>query len=85
VTAFTYPTFSGGLRMCLGKNLAILEVKLLLSLLLPRFHFALADKSYSPKPVFTIILTMTPPGLPLIVSRRQWSDGPLAQESTQRK
>jgi len=85
VTAFTYPTFSGGLRMCLGKNLAILEVKLLLSLLLPRFHFALADKSYSPKTVFTIILTMTPPGLPLIVSRRQWSDGPLAQESTQRK
>jgi len=41
VSAFEFPTFSAGQRLCLGKNLAILEVKALVSEILPQFRFIL--------------------------------------------
>lgn len=36
---YKYTTFNSGYRLCLGKGLALLEIKLALAILLPRFDF----------------------------------------------
>jgi len=41
ISSFEFPTFSAGQRICLGKSLALLETKALVSELLPKFKFVL--------------------------------------------
>ncbi len=40
---YKFTTFNAGYRLCLGKSLALLEIKLALSLLLPKFHFTFPE------------------------------------------
>lgn len=40
-SAFQYPTFNGGPRLCLGQNMAILEMKILMSMILQNYRIAL--------------------------------------------
>ncbi|VAI30203.1 unnamed protein product [Triticum turgidum subsp. durum] len=63
-----YMPFGVGPRTCAGQNLAMVEVKVVLSLLLSRFEFALSP-SYDHRPVFR--LTVEPgSGVPLILRKR---------------
>ena len=62
-----YMPFGVGPRTCAGQNLAMVEVKVVLSLLLSRFEFALSP-SYDHRPVFR--LTVEPgSGVPLILRK----------------
>jgi len=54
ITSYDFPTFSAGQRLCLGKGLALLETKALISELLPRFKFTLV-----PNHVITYRVTIT--------------------------
>eukprot|EP00040_Diaphanoeca_grandis_P018615 m.97908 g.97908 ORF g.97908 m.97908 type:complete len:517 (+) comp27021_c0_seq1:149-1699(+) len=40
---YKYPVFNAGNRLCIGRPFAIMEMKLVLSMLLPRFTFTLGD------------------------------------------
>lgn len=42
-SAFEYPTFNAGPRTCLGKEMALLEIKMLMSALLQRYELTLSD------------------------------------------
>lgn len=62
-----YMPFGLGIRTCAGQNLAMIELKIVLSLLLSKFVFALSP-SYVHSPAFR--LTVEPGfGVPLIVKR----------------
>lgn len=60
-----YLPFGFGGRMCIGRNLSMMEYKIVLSLMLTRFSFSLSPKySHSPR----IMLSLRPSlGIPLIV------------------
>ncbi|KAI3975192.1 hypothetical protein MKX01_020593 [Papaver californicum] len=60
-----YLPFGFGGRMCIGRNLTIMEYKIVLTLLLTRFSFTLSP-SYNHSPVIMLSLRPTN-GLPLIV------------------
>lgn len=62
-----YMPFSFGPRNCVGQNFAIMEAKVVLSILLSRFRFHLSPH-YKHAPVF--VLTLKPKhGVPIIVER----------------
>jgi len=67
--AFMFPTFSAGPRLCLGKSLALLEIKILLSLLLPRYKFVFKGEK-PPNYIVSIILQIQG-GLPVYVYHRK--------------
>ncbi|KAI3743524.1 hypothetical protein L1987_61234 [Smallanthus sonchifolius] len=68
-TPFKYPVFQAGYRMCLGKEMALVEIKSVILSLLQRFDIALAQPSRTPR--FSPGLTATfADGLPLHVSER---------------
>ncbi|XP_050226520.1 cytochrome P450 94C1-like [Mercurialis annua] len=63
---FKYPVFQAGLRVCLGKEMALLEVKCVAISLLRRFDFELEASNQTPK--FSPGLTATfSGGLPVLV------------------
>jgi cytochrome P450 len=62
-----YMPFGVGTRICAGQNLAMVELKVVLSLLLSRFEFALSPK-YAHCPAFR--LTIEPGnGVPLVLKK----------------
>ncbi|KDP42721.1 hypothetical protein JCGZ_23661 [Jatropha curcas] len=64
---FKYPVFQAGLRVCLGKEMALLELKCVAISLLRRFHFDLITTTYH-TPRFSPGLTATfSGGLPVLV------------------
>lgn len=66
---FKYPVFQAGLRVCLGKEMALLEVKSVALSVLRRFRIHLAQPHYSPR--FSPGLTATfRDGLPVFVQQR---------------
>ena len=68
VSHFEMPTFNAGPRLCLGKHVALLEAKILASMLAPRFEFVLLpNHNYDYK--MSIILAMRD-GLQVRVKRR---------------
>lgn len=69
-SSFAFPSFNAGPRICLGKNLAYLEVKLLTTKLLEAFDF----EQPSPKHCGDYFSTVTMPmkgGLPMKVVPRK--------------
>ncbi|KAJ8753980.1 hypothetical protein K2173_001878 [Erythroxylum novogranatense] len=66
---FKYPVFQAGFRVCLGKEMAILELKSVALALCRRFHFQLANPCRTPR--FSPGLTATfNGGLPVLVHER---------------
>ncbi|KAL1566154.1 12-hydroxyjasmonoyl-L-amino acid 12-hydroxylase [Salvia divinorum] len=66
---YKYPVFQGGVRVCLGKEMALLEVESVALTLLREYRVELVD--YRPVPVFSPGLTATyRDGLPVLVHRR---------------
>ncbi|KAJ8563476.1 hypothetical protein K7X08_031928 [Anisodus acutangulus] len=67
---FKYPVFQGGVRVCLGKDLAIVEMKSIALALIRQFDFQVVAKGDTPK--FMPGLTATVRGgLPVMVQERQ--------------
>ncbi|XP_059300367.1 cytochrome P450 94C1-like [Lycium ferocissimum] len=67
---FKYPVFQGGVRVCLGKDLAIMEMKSVALALIRQFDFQVVTKDDTPK--FMPGLTATVRGgLPVMVQERQ--------------
>ncbi|XP_004516191.1 cytochrome P450 94C1-like [Cicer arietinum] len=72
---FKYPIFQGGLRVCIGKEMALMELKTVVLSLLTNFHFELADQNtfhgFNHLPRFSPGLTATFAfGLPVFVRQR---------------
>ncbi len=65
---YKYTTFNAGPRLCLGKGLALMEIKLTLAILLPRFKFAIAN-DHTGSYESTLVLPMKP-SLEMHVERR---------------
>ncbi|CAI0408231.1 unnamed protein product [Linum tenue] len=72
VNPFEYPVFQAGLRVCLGKEMALVEMKTVAVSLLRRFHFnptTSSDDHHHPR--FSPGLTATfSGGLPVLVRQR---------------
>ncbi|KAM0065705.1 putative cytochrome P450 [Helianthus debilis subsp. tardiflorus] len=69
-TPFMYPVFQAGYRMCLGKEMALVELKSVILSLLQRFDIELPHPSRAPR--FSPGLTATfRDGLPVRVSERR--------------
>ena len=58
ISQYKYITFNAGPRLCLGKSVAILEMKLLLCMFLPRYNFTRFNLEENPEWTPSIILTM---------------------------
>lgn len=70
--AFKYPVFQAGLRVCLGKEMAVVELKSVALSLLRRFHIELASPSCHSTPLFSPGLTATfSGGLPVFVRKKE--------------
>ncbi|KAI4340453.1 hypothetical protein MLD38_025285 [Melastoma candidum] len=66
---YKYPVFQGGARVCLGKEMAIMEIKSVASALIQRFDFGIAVDGWTPR--FAPGLTATiKGGLPAVIERR---------------
>ena len=70
---FKYPIFQGGFRVCLGKEMAVVEMKCVILSILREFHIELANpNSYDQGPLFSPGLTATyKDGLPVLLHRRK--------------
>lgn len=55
---FAYLPFSGGLRSCIGRNMALVEAKIVLAMLLKKFRFELVpNQNIKPLPAVTLRLS----------------------------
>lgn len=67
---YKYPVFQGGLRVCLGKEMAMVELKSVALSLLRRYHIELVEPCHTPR--FSPGLTATfSGGLPVMVRERE--------------
>eukprot|EP01064_Diplonema_japonicum_P012952 TRINITY_DN2030_c1_g1_i1.p1 TRINITY_DN2030_c1_g1~~TRINITY_DN2030_c1_g1_i1.p1 ORF type:complete len:498 (+),score=128.49 TRINITY_DN2030_c1_g1_i1:48-1496(+) len=66
---YTYNTFNAGPRLCLGKNMALLEAKVALLTLAEKYSFRL-KKGFTPKPLITITYQLGEGGLQVHAERR---------------
>ncbi|KAG2674467.1 hypothetical protein I3760_13G137200 [Carya illinoinensis] len=66
---FKYPVFQGGLRVCLGKEMALVEMRSVVLALVQRFDIRLADPNWTPRfiPGFTATVRG---GLPVFVQQK---------------
>ncbi|KMT06828.1 hypothetical protein BVRB_7g159840 [Beta vulgaris subsp. vulgaris] len=70
--AFKYPVFQAGVRVCLGKEMALMEIKCVVLSLLKEFHFQLPNTSYCQTPRFSTGLTASfSGGLPVTFCTRE--------------
>lgn len=67
-SSFLYPVFNAGYRLCLGKPMAIMNMKLTLAHLLPRFQFVDANH-HTGEYKWTLVRSMKG-GFPVQVTRR---------------
>ena len=70
--ALSFAPFSFGPRSCLGMNLALMELRMTIAALLPRFTFSLADPSMADDPqTVQNLFTLRPAKfLPMVVKKR---------------
>ncbi|OEL27464.1 Cytochrome P450 94B3 [Dichanthelium oligosanthes] len=74
VSPFKFPVFQGGPRTCLGKEMAFLQMKFVVSAMLRRFELRAVDENRSP--VFVPLLTAhMAGGLKVTVRRRRHQNG----------
>ncbi|XWS73934.1 hypothetical protein CRYUN_Cryun02cG0171900 [Craigia yunnanensis] len=68
--AYKYPVFQAGQRVCLGKEMALVEMKCVVLAIIRRFNIRVADPTQAPR--FTPGLTATMRGgLPILVEERE--------------
>ncbi|CAN4098979.1 unnamed protein product [Withania somnifera] len=67
---FKYPVFQGGVRVCLGKDLAIVEMKSVALALIRQFDFQVVAKEQTPKFMPGLTATVRS-GLPVMVQERR--------------
>ncbi|GKV34905.1 hypothetical protein SLEP1_g43238 [Rubroshorea leprosula] len=67
---FKYPVFQAGLRVCLGKEMAVMEMKCVAAALLRRFHIRVADPIQAPRFIPGLTATVRG-GLPVVVEERE--------------
>merc|ERR1712146_769469 len=72
---FKYPAFNAGRRLCLGMDMANLEMKVVLGTLLRRFDFKLAVPTKQIKPAMALTLQMEGE-LPMLVTSRTQHGAP---------
>ncbi|GAB9476262.1 Cytochrome p450 86a2 [Globisporangium polare] len=71
-TAYEFPAFQGGPRICPGMNMALLEVKIFISILLQKFHVKIQDGEQVKDRSYMLGATMMMKGgLPLQLTARQ--------------
>ncbi|KAG1341891.1 Cytochrome P450 94C1 [Cocos nucifera] len=69
---FRFPVFHGGPRMCLGKDMAYIQMKAVAASVIERFEVEVVDKEKQREPDFTMILRVKG-GLPVSVrEKRAW-------------
>ncbi|KAG1331670.1 Cytochrome P450 94C1 [Cocos nucifera] len=74
---FKYPVFQGGLRVCLGKEMALMEMKTVIASVVQGFEVEMVDRSRPPK--FSPGLTASlEGGLPVRVRWRKYKEGSTA-------
>ncbi|XP_010247156.1 PREDICTED: cytochrome P450 94B3-like [Nelumbo nucifera] len=66
---FRFPAFHAGPRICLGKDVAHMQMKMVVASVLSRFHLDLVDKYRAPKQILSLTLRMKD-GLPMRVRER---------------
>jgi len=69
VSPFVFPVFQAGPRLCLGQRMAYFEAKLLLAMILQKFHFKLQPGT-DVQPNHVSITLSVEGSLPMLVSRR---------------
>jgi cytochrome P450 len=57
-SAYEYIPFGAGLRMCIGAPFALMEAKLVLTMMLQRYHLSLVDAKVDR----SVMITMSPKG-----------------------
>lgn len=67
-SSFRYPVFNAGPRMCPGKPLALMEIKMALAYLLPRFDFV-DEAGHNGDFTWTLVMSMAN-GFPVKVQVR---------------
>ncbi|WOL16037.1 hypothetical protein Cni_G24819 [Canna indica] len=71
---YKYPVFQGGLRVCVGKEMAMMEMKTVIAAVVRRFDIEVDDDGSCQPPKFVPSLTATlKGGLPVRVRRREES------------
>jgi len=68
-SAYDFPSFNAGLRLCLGRSMAILEGKIVAASVLQQFHIRL-QPGFEPKEKVTVVLAMRD-GMPVTVEMRK--------------
>jgi cytochrome P450 len=68
-SSFKYPIFHAGPRMCLGKEMAYIQMKSIVACVLERFSFQFVGGEGRPGLVFSVTLRMEG-GLPMQVKKR---------------
>lgn len=70
-TAYEFPVFQAGPRICPGMNMAVLEAKIFLAVLLQRFESVEIEKGESQERTYVLKTTLTMDGgLPLQMALR---------------
>ncbi|KAM7529950.1 hypothetical protein LguiB_033360 [Lonicera macranthoides] len=67
---FRFPVFHGGPRMCLGKDMAYIQMKSIVASVIERFEIDVQDKNTCPEHVLSLTLRMKN-GLPVTVKERR--------------
>ncbi|PKI63578.1 hypothetical protein CRG98_016022 [Punica granatum] len=66
---FRYPIFNAGPRMCAGKDLAYIQIKLIVASMIERFVIEVQDDHMQPEKILSLTLLMKG-GLPVKVRER---------------
>ncbi|KAG7027705.1 Cytochrome P450 94A1 [Cucurbita argyrosperma subsp. argyrosperma] len=66
---FRFPVFHAGPRMCLGKEMAYIQMKSIAAAVIERFEVGMAEKEKSPKYLLSLTLRMEN-GCPVVLKRR---------------